>query len=143
MSLLPREKRKKSIVRAKSLSEIKEAKLRYKVRGKLESNLSIKELGIGADIERPEDLRRNRDVTHKTREFKEFTKKPSETVQISRSDIMVTPESILKHEQHINAIMIRLKPTLYSYFCKAIAKDDLKRFFNQIREEQDLIEKET
>jgi hypothetical protein len=62
---------KKSITRAKSMSEIAVAKQRYSQRGKLESNLSIKELGIGADIDRPETVRTRKDVTHKTREFKE------------------------------------------------------------------------
>ena len=115
------------------MSEIAVAKQRYSQRGRLETNSSIKELGIGANIDRPETIRTKKDVTHKTREFKKDQIITTDTVKITRSDIMLTPESILKHEQNIEAIMISLKPTLSSYFFKTISKDELKRFFNQTR----------
>lgn len=97
--------------------------------------MSIKELGIGADIDRPEDFRHMRDTTYKTRDFRPDQDRRVVAVQVKRQGIMVTPESILKHEQHINAIMISLKPTFKSYFFNTIRKDDLKKFFNRIREE--------
>ena len=75
ISMAPkRPKKPKLMTRAKSMSDMKEARQRYDVRGRKESNRSIHELGIGADIDRPDELRYKRDTTHKTRDFRENVK---------------------------------------------------------------------
>lgn len=105
----------------------------YDVKTRPENHQSIRDLGIGAQILRPEDIPKQKDTTHKIRHFNPNAPKQEKAVEISRADILITPQSILKHQQEIDSIMISLKPTIYSFFFKKLTKNDLKEFFEKMR----------
>ena len=39
------------------------------------------------------------------------------------------------HVEHINAIMIAIKPSLFQFYFQAITKEMIKNYFKQIREQ--------
>lgn len=90
---------KRLLVRNRSMSEIARVKKLYGVKGlTYDPKASIKELGIGAQIDQPQDIRKKRDVTHKIRDYSKGKTSASGTIKITREDLLVTPESILKHQ---------------------------------------------